>query len=749
MNGVAQVLSDLHIPTEDGLDLCLVTIDRGKVRNYTSAAGLTLDQNLYMASALFGRGAITPHSGRTKENCGKLLWLPFDFDLISWLGATTTKQDLWTWPQEDIDRDIEGLRADIEESFSKIGLTLHRIDYTGYGIAGYVYLPDHGKDAVAGFQDAHKAIVTRINEVAGYELADPQVCDAGPRVTRVPGSLNMKNPAMPRTVRTLVQRSGHATEAQLRVAAGQGLAKPPTRLVPRTGKRLDDDTATLIVDNLAPLWSDGDRHRIALGMGGMLAKAGVPEEQAVSIVARMPDDEPWDREKAVATSYDRYRKGSQISGFQSLSKILPPSFMTWLDTELQPLRDATSPRIEIGSGAQVSDLPSHRREFEEAPEICFRGWVGDYCRIMSPTTEAPMAFHLGVGLTTAGALIGRKVANSYGPDPLYPNLFTLLVGRSGRTRKDSAIKRATRSIFDVNHEGSKIIDHPVNIATDLASSTKLIEILSKKPNTLLYVSEFSRLMGNAARGDRDTITPTLMEAFDTPTIMQNNSMSNPIEAAYPYLSIMAATQPDILSDTMSGTHMNSGFANRFLFICGNLGEAIPVAPRINHNDLSVMVRRFWDRRGQYTDRTMLEMTPEAVLRWRPWYIEDFYRESPSVEEDAMRARHAVLIQKIALIHAVGDKADAISVEHLDAGIATVEWMWRNLVRLIPGWGRSPEGRIEERVKELLLRNGAMKKRDVQQRCRQADAATFNKVVKSMVENGVVEVDDRLILRIAD
>jgi hypothetical protein len=300
-------------------------------------------------------------------------------------------------------------------------------------------------------------------------------------------------------------------------------------------------------------------------------------------------------------------------------------------------------------------------------------------------------------------------------------------------------------------DGSRIINHGVNIATDVGSSTKLIDILANKPNTLLYITEFTRLMGNARRQATDTIIPTLMEAFDTPPVMQNNSMANPIQANFPYLSILAATQPDILAETMSGTDMNSGFANRWFFVCGNLGDPIPLPPQLDRAVVTRLLSGIWSARNRYPDRTMLKLDPSAIDRWHDWYIADFTRESPTSEEDAMRARHAVLIQKLALIYAVCDEAKTIQLDHLEAGIAVVEWMWRQLERLIPHWGRTIDGQIEERIRGFLQREGPLRRRQLQMWCgsRKWSGTEFARVLEAMVKNGAVLIDPTGVVMLND
>lgn len=744
---IGEAVAALGIVQADG-DIAIVRpSDKGMV-HYTLAEveNVELRSDTYLATGTFGAGTITRKGGRSAGNLIRINEIPFDFDLSDFTGIS--KADLWAMPDEALWPLIEAQREAVEFAFRSIGLTLHRIDYTGYGLAGYLKLPLHKPDAIPVIQALHVRIVERINAIARVKLCDPQVKDAGTRIMRLPGCLNTKGD-IHRLSRTLAQTDGLVTEAQLQVAAG-ATSSAPARIVPVAGSLLDEATTDQLIAAVQPHWTLGQKHHLALAISGLLAKAGVPEEQTLSIISRLSafDDKPWDREKCVNRSYERVRSGDSVKGFYGLREVLPSELTDWLDGIAQRIRQSNTP-ILTTHGSRVTQTvqqeggadTAKRTEFDAPPECALTGWIGDYCKVMLPTTEAPVAFHLGVGLTTIGALVGRHVFAQFGEDPLYPNLYTLLIGRSGRTRKDTAIRRATRTLFDQNTQGTRILNHGVKIRTDVGSSTKLVDMLRENPNTLLYLTEFTRLMGNARRQSTDTIIPILIEAFDTPTTLQNNSMSNPLEALYPFLSILAATQPDILSDTMSGSDMNSGFANRWLFVCGNLGKPKSLPDRIDRAVLGKLLHDIWDAKQSYKEGTGLSMTAEAFDRWDPWYVADYYRESESAEEDAMRARHPILVQKIALIYAIAEAASAVELRHINIGIALVEWMWSQIGKLTPAWGRSIDGQIETRIKTILAK-GPMKRRDVQQRCdsRKYSGVEFGRVFESMVKNQVIVID---------
>jgi hypothetical protein len=484
----------------------------------------------------------------------------------------------------------------------------------------------------------------------------------------------------------------------------------------------------------------------------MLAKAGVPEEQAGEIIADLAggDGEQHDRRLAVATSYKRIGTGQEARGYTAMRDLIPDSALAFVDRELETLRQASAGRIVMRAGqkpvATYEGQSDGHITITPAPDICFRGWVGSYVDLMLPTTEASPQYHLGAALTMAGALMGRRIAIQYGADPLYPNLYTLLVGRSGRTRKDTAIKRTIRLLsqtYTQSDGGSlRTITPPCGITTDVGSSEGLISALVDRPQVLLYLTEFSKLMGNAKRKATATIIPTLIEAYDTPPKMEVKTKGNPLSAEYPYVSILSATQPQILSSLMESDEIHSGFANRILYIMGPTTEPIPEPDEVDEDRARACFLQLWGAIEWQPYGTRMKLAEDARERWRAWYIADYRATSQSEEEDAMRVRHAVLIQKIALIYAVSERSRMVLLEHLEAAIALVEWMWIHVRQLMTDWGASIDTQIEARIIAALSKHGAMRRRELQMRCgsRKWSGRDFAATFKAMQENGGLAVD---------
>ena len=702
--------------------------------------------NVYLAGGTFSPEAITPQSGRKGENVRQVLWLQFDADLQDYTGFDASF--LHAMEQEQLNRWVEAQQADLEEVFRSIGLPIHRLDYTGYGLCAYLYLEAAPAADLQMIRDAYKAFVAAINETAGMRLVDPAASDAGSRITRIPGSWNVKNPEQPREVRTILYQPGaKVTLDQLRFALKRAEQRPQRKPLPST-KVLPGATAEEIVSAIAPYWTLGQKHAVSLALSGMLAKAGVPEEQALQIVERLSagDEKPWDRERTVRDSYLRARSGLETKGFYSLKDMLPASVLSYVAERLD--------RFEASSkGVWRFQSESQKRKDESfiptlqvvpPPDVCYQGWVGNYVAMMTPLTEAPSQFHLAAGLTLIGASIGRRVATRYVGRNLYGNLFTMIVGMAGKSRKDTAIDFA----FDLpKYQGRNAYREPAfKKITDVGSPQGLLQTLDKYPNVWVSITEYERLAENAHRSSTP-IFPLMIGAWNTPDVLENITAGSAIEANFPYLSMIAAVQPDVLAKHMLPNDINNGIASRWLFVPGQGQGFIADPPDIDEHAAHELYSQLMHRIESYGERderrtARILFTPDARDAWVAWSELDNVRPVHTDGETSMQSRLAVHVRKLSLLYAVAEGAPAIEVRHLEAAIAFVEWMWPNTREMMKSWGTPLFSIIENRIEQVLTKKGPVKRRILQAACKNPkwDTVDFNRVLEALMRSEVVVAD---------
>lgn len=760
----ASVLKDIHANEVDGTEMVITTIDQATQDTVNHIVRTIADQeiatstNVYIAGGSFAPGTVTRKQGRKEENLRLIRWLAFDADLKDYVGIP--KEDLWHKSQDELDTLIDAQVTTLRTVFHDLGIRFHRIDYTGYGVCVYTYLQaePNTRDEITTIKTACSALIEMINNRAGFELVDRQASDAGTRVNRLPHSFNVKNPSMPREVRTLW--ADYANPVPVDALRFLERKKPATpQAVPMVAtSSLPASSANEIAQAVKPYWKTGQKHSTALALAGMLAKAGVKRSDALQLVAALSidDEKPWDRTNCVNTTYDRLESGASVEGFYAMRDLLPDTVVSYVAERLDRVRNATYRGAKTeGFVTTIGDVPPIADPEDDAarlpdvlplPDICLMGWLDDYVQLMGPLTEAPDSFHLATAMTVAGASIGRSISVYHVSQDFYPNLYVMVIGSAGKSRKDTAIKMG---INLPRYRGwVTSANSAFQVIRDIGSPQGLMEVLSQHNNVLAYLTEYERLAQNAHR-QSTPIFPLLTTAFDTPPVIQNVTKGSAMEAKLPFLSILSAVQPELLAEHMLPQDISNGFATRWLYVVGEPKDPMPSPPNLDENaaaslygHLIGMISRI---AGNAVSRAVrFELSPSARDRWDAWYIADYQNSDGNADEQSMRSRLGTHILKVALIYAVCDGATgSIELNHLNAAIAFVDWCWHHTRELMKDWGVGPTNQIENRIEAVLRRSRALKRRDLHNQCRNRkwNSADFAKVLDAMIRNGTVEIDE--------
>jgi len=373
------------------------------------------------------------------------------------------------------------------------------------------------------------------------------------------------------------------------------------------------------------------------------------------------------------------------------------------------------------------------------PETVWRGTFADYRALMSPTTEASDAYHFAGFFAIVGALLGRSVFMYYG-GRIYPNFFTVIEGRTGISRKSTALSQATETL--------KAVDSTVLIRRGLSTSEGLINLL-KAPTAeeleeyaeqlaayqegrisiepvqpppvfahegrrlLVAMDEFALLLKKAKQEFSSGLIQTLTDAYDMKGSLDNPTKERPMSALNTCVSMVGLTTKAWLERSLDYDDLLGGFVNRFVFFVGEPKASIPLPPEPDAqlwNRIKIHLNNV--RQGNHTfalkEKSSIQyrLSEEAKTVW-----EDFYnpwRERQLTSDNEMEVclfqrlpNHAM---KLALTCAVlEDKGGTrqISTDQLNAGIDFANYAEQSYKYLFHSFGFSRRSRVEATIEEKL------------------------------------------------
>ena len=187
---------------------------------------------------------------------------------------------------------------------------------------------------------------------------------------------------------------------------------------------------------------------------------------------------------------------------------------------------------------------------------------------------------------------------------------------------------------------------------------------------LVYEPEFSSALRAMGR-DGNTLSALLRQGWDSGTlrILTKNS---PVQATNSHLSLIShITKPELLR-YLNSTECGNGFGNRFLWSCVKRSQLLPDGGNLQQDALRDVVEQV--RTALTFAQTTQEIVrdPEARKMWCAAY--------PALTADrpgllgSILARAEAQTMRVALIYALLDCSPLIQRQHLEAGLAVMDFV---------------------------------------------------------------------------
>jgi len=152
-----------------------------------------------------------------------------------------------------------------------------------------------------------------------------------------------------------------------------------------TADAVDFEELTTCVQRIAACslvaqnWRQGSRHNLALGLSGLLLKAGIEQEVAESVISVIcevaADTEVGDRLYAVKTTYEK--ASSAVSGYGLLSDVLGEKVSNRLSEWFGLAADLPSIRTFERQGPLLAQINDENEITEQRVANCFKQWARD------------------------------------------------------------------------------------------------------------------------------------------------------------------------------------------------------------------------------------------------------------------------------------------------------------------------------------------------------------------------------------
>jgi hypothetical protein len=379
------------------------------------------------------------------------------------------------------------------------------------------------------------------------------------------------------------------------------------------------------------------------------------------------------------------------------SKNIPPlnekEFQNTFNSALKYQKD-NHKQVEVKNSNP--EKPAQKNPFPEINNDIFN----EYMDILTEVTEAPKSYHFFSFAAIMGMLLGKNAFISYSR-PLYPNMFVLLVGRSGLDRKDTAISFATDLLRSVTTDVQILPSISSYEGLLLAMGHNETELGIQHEITLVAMSEFDALLRKSRSESVSNLIPSLCNLYDCPNEARVITKTEPIRVINPFLSIVAGIQPDIVEEAFKAGDVHGGFAGRIMYILDTTDKNIPLPTKYDVNRWNSLISMLSHIKANNKKQREMKLSDNSISLWKDFYV--WYRSNDQKIDllNTLNARITNHVLKIAMLFAVSDDSSEISIIHLENAIEVGKWLIENNKNLFGGLGQSTNGRLETRIIDIL------------------------------------------------
>jgi len=321
---------------------------------------------------------------------------------------------------------------------------------------------------------------------------------------------------------------------------------------------------------------------------------------------------------------------------------------------------AAEAKVEAEAGTSIEAWPV-------LSEAALYGLAGEVVNTLLPNTEADRAALLLQYLASVGNVIGRRPFYWLASVKHYPNIFTVIAGRTARSRKGTSAQDVRIIMESADPDWAHN-----NVRSGISSGEGIIEkvrdarrVWNKKTETLevtdpgvgdkrmlLDEREFSSTLAKMKQ-ETNIVSRVLREAWDCyPPILSTLTKHNRSEATEPLISMVAHITIDELRQRLDKLSMSDGFGNRFLYACVDRSKLL--AHGGNHDPAVIDVLGARTRAAIEAAQVLgqLGMTADAHALWAAIYNDIEAVELTSGLIDHVTARAAAQTIRLALLYAL-------------------------------------------------------------------------------------------------
>ena len=321
-------------------------------------------------------------------------------------------------------------------------------------------------------------------------------------------------------------------------------------------------------------------------------------------------------------------------------------------------------------------------------------------------------YRLWTGISVIAACLRRKCVMNWGTLDIYPNMYIVLVGPSGRCRKGTAMSQGMAFLREMG----------IKLAAESITREALIRELKESFDTqvdpvtnqmhmhaslTIYSQELTVFLGYNNLPLMSDLTDWF-DCRDTWVYRTKHMGTDEIQGVW--VNLIGATTPDLIKSTLPRDAIGGGLTSRMIFVFEPRKEKTVVSPFLSADDRIMQKLLMDDLQQVCVMAGKFTVTDEFIDRWIPWY-ENYDKTPPPFNDDKFAGyfeRRPMHLLKLSTIMSAS-RSNSMKVTDVDFDRA-MDILNRTEVKMpfaFTGYGKNPAYSVMESIASIIRKRGVI------------------------------------------
>lgn len=336
-------------------------------------------------------------------------------------------------------------------------------------------------------------------------------------------------------------------------------------------------------------------------------------------------------------------------------------------------------------------------------------WLSGYLKY-TEGSEPPLSYHTWTGLSIIAGALQRRVYLKWGFETIYPNLYVVLVGPSGKARKGVAIGIGKELLSTIGITmTSEAITREALIRTMKGGITNFNDPSSGQIKFHCSVTCFSEELSVFLGQNDIKFLSNLTDWYDSKdkwTYETKGAGTDKLQGLC--FNLLGATAPDWLQSMLPQEAVGGGFTSRVIFVVEDRKGKTVSKHEFTKAELKLRegLTRDLERIAQLAGQ--FKFSPEGEHAYISWYEEQDRRlaagDMPVADDrfSGYAERRSTHVRKLSMLFSASRGDDlTISGQDFDRALGVLKTTEIKMSKTFGGLGTAPYSQVTERVLQLI------------------------------------------------